>query len=77
MSLMIQSYLLEKYGPRLSVDQLAEVLGFKPQTVYNQVSAGTFPIPTYVDGKKRFAAFQEVDRYLEECRGRASSGVPA
>lgn len=34
MSLMTQSYLLEKYGPRLSVDQLAEVLWFKPQTVY-------------------------------------------
>lgn len=72
MSLMTQAYLLEKYGPRLTVEQLAEVLGLKPGTVYNQISAQTFPVPTYVEGNKRFADYRDVASHLDQCRGRAA-----
>lgn len=41
-------------------------------TIYNQVSTGTFPVLTYVDGKKRFADVRDVASYLDTCRTRAT-----
>lgn len=73
MSLLTQAYLLEKYGPRLNVEQLANVFGMAKGTVYNQISAQTFPVPTYVDQKQRWADYRDVATYLDECRGRASA----
>ncbi len=72
MSLLTQAYLLEKYGPRLTIEQLAEELDMTKGTIYNQVSAGTFPIPTYVDGNKRFSDMRDVAKYLDDCRERAA-----
>ena len=40
-ALVTQLYLLEKYGPRLTTEQLAEVLTSDAGTILNQVSAGT------------------------------------
>ncbi len=45
MSLLTQAFLLEKYGPRLSLDALAEVLGSSKNTLYNQISQSTCPVP--------------------------------
>ena len=72
MSLLTQAYLLEQYGPRLSVDQLAKVLDRKSTTIYNQVSAGSFEIPTYLDGARRFSDYRDVAAYLDACRARAA-----
>lgn len=68
MSLLTQAYLLERYGPRLSIDQLAQVLGMAKGTIYNQISAETFPVPTYVDAKQRWADYRDVAEYLDRCR---------
>lgn len=73
MSLLTQAYLLEKFGPRLNVDQLASVLGMKPNTIYNKVSSGTFEVKTYVDGRERFADYRDVAEYFDECRDRATT----
>lgn len=72
MSLLTQAIVAEKYGLRLTIDQLAEAMQLGKSTVYNQVSAKTFPIPTYVEGGKRFAAFQDVAAYLDGCRANAT-----
>jgi predicted DNA-binding transcriptional regulator AlpA len=64
---MTQAIVAEKYGLRLTVDQLAEALQLAKSTIYNQVAAKTFPIPTYVEGGKRFARYQEVAEYLDGC----------
>jgi predicted DNA-binding transcriptional regulator AlpA len=72
MSLMTQAIIADKYSLRLTVDQLAEALQLGKSTVYNQVSAKTFPIPTYVEAGKRFADFRDVAGYLDECRARAT-----
>lgn len=45
-SLVTQMIVADRYGPRLSVEQLSECLGISKGAVYNQVSAGTFPVPT-------------------------------
>lgn len=73
MSLLTQAYLLEKYGPRLTIDQLAEVLGIAAGSIYNLVSANQLALPTYVDGKRRWADYRDVATYLDACRARAGT----
>lgn len=46
MSLLTQAYVLETYGPRLSIAQLSKLLDMAEGSIRNQVSAGTFPIVT-------------------------------
>lgn len=72
MSLMTQAYLLEKYGPRMNVEQMAEVMSIAPATIYNQISAGRFPIKTYIEGKMRYADLRDVTEYFDQCRERAA-----
>lgn len=72
MSLITQAYFLEKYGPRLDVHQLAEALDVQPKTVLNQVSAKTFPIPTYVDQGKRWADSRDVAAHFDAMRAIAA-----
>ena len=71
MSLMIQAYLLEKYGPRLSMEQLAELLGIKAGTLYNQVSGGNCSVRTYVDGGRRWADIRDVAEAFDRMRSGA------
>ena len=62
---------MEMYGPRLGTEQLAQVLGMSKGAIYNQISAETFPIHTYVDGGKRWADFRDVAAHLDRCRDSA------
>ena len=71
MSMLTEVYILERYGVRLGVEQLAEVLGTKKSTLYNLISQGQCPVPTYVDGGKRYADYRDVARHFDECRARA------
>lgn len=68
MSLITQAFIVERYGLRLTTDQLAEVLGISKASLYNQVSAGTCPVKTYLDGGKRYADYQHVAEHLDACR---------
>jgi predicted DNA-binding transcriptional regulator AlpA len=70
-SLVLQWMLIETYGPRLNIEQLATVLGITKGAVYNQISADKFPIATYVDGGKRWADCRDVAEHFERCRQRA------
>lgn len=65
MTLMTRAAILDKYGLRLSVEQLADVLGLHTATVYNLVSKGEFPIRTYKEGTRRFASYEAVAEYLD------------
>lgn len=72
MSLLTQVIVAEKYGLRLDVDQLADLLGIKPKTIYNQISGDTFPIPTYVENNKRYADHRDVADHFENLRKKAA-----
>ena len=74
-SLITQLVLVERYGPRLGVDQLSELLGLSKGSIYNQISAETFPISTYVDGGKRWADFRDVAEHIDDCRTRARAAA--
>ena len=72
MTLVTQAFIFERYGPRLNVEQLAEVLQITKGALYNQFSAGTCPIKTYLDQGKRWADYREVARHLDECAQQAA-----
>lgn len=75
MSLLHEAIIAEKYGLRLSVDQIADALGLARNTIYNQIAQGTFRVKTYVDGGKRYADYRDLAAYLDEARGHAK--IPA
>lgn len=68
MSFLSEAFLLERYGLRLNMEQLAQVLGVKTKTLRNQASAGTLKIPTYLDHGGRFADYRDVATYLDSMR---------
>lgn len=72
MSLLNHAFLFERYGPRLTMEQLADLMGLEMQTLYNQISAGTCPVPTYREGKQRFADVRDVAEYLDRARAFAA-----
>lgn len=51
---------------RLTVDEVAHELGIKPGTVRNQISDGSFPVPSYVEGRNRFIDVRALGQYLDE-----------
>lgn len=64
-SLVSQMVVFERYGARLDTGGLADLLQIERGTVLNQISAGRFPIPTYVDSGRRWADFRDVAAYLD------------
>ena len=50
----------------LGVAELSEYLGLSTQTIYNQLSAGTFPIKTKRLGRLLKWDIRDVDRYLDK-----------
>lgn len=64
---MTQAFIFERYGPRLNTEQLAELLGITKPALYNQISAGTCPVPTYLDGGKRWADYRAAAQHLDDC----------
>lgn len=68
MSFMTQAYLLENFGPRLSVSQVAKVLGLAEGTIRNRIAKNTISIKTYLDNGSRWADYRDVAEYLDQCR---------
>jgi excisionase family DNA binding protein len=50
----------------LSIKELANYLGLSPQTIYNQLSAGTFPIKTKRIGRRLKWDRRDVDHYIDK-----------
>jgi len=73
MSLLHEAIIVEKYGLRLSIEQLSDALGIAKNTIYNQIAQGKFQVKTYVDGGKRFADYRDIATYLDSLRASASS----
>lgn len=71
MSMLTTLLLFEKYGPRMSLEQIAEALGLAIGTLYQRIAHKTMEIPTYVDGRGRFADTRDVAEYLDKLREQA------
>lgn len=74
-SLITQAFIFDRYGPRLSVAELAELLKLARGTILNQISAERFPITTYVDGGQRWADYRDVAAHIDGCRTRAKEAA--
>lgn len=68
MSLLHEAIVAEKYGLRLTVEQLGDAICLKPQTIYNKIAKGEFRVPTYVDGGKRYCDYRDLAAYLDSLR---------
>lgn len=68
MSLLTQAYLLEKYGPRLNAEQLAQVLQITVVALHTQRSKGTLGVRTYSAGGRIWADYRDVAAYFDEVR---------
>lgn len=75
MSIVTQAIIADKYGLRLTVEQLGECIGLARNTIYNQLAKGEFHIPTYLDGGNRFCDYRDVAAYIDDCRARAKTQV--
>lgn len=71
MTLLVHAYLIEKYGLRLTLDDLAQELDMAAGTIRNQISEDRFPIDTYLDQGRRFADYRDVAEYLDRLREQA------
>ncbi len=59
-------YLLNKYGVTLDTRALAEVCHYgSSKSVLNAISRETFPVRTFVMGKRRVADYRDVANYLD------------
>lgn len=74
-SLVTQMFIADRYGLRLNIEQLASVLGLSKGAIYNQISSGSSPIITYVDGGKRWADYRDVAEHLDQCRAAARAAA--
>ena len=72
MSLVTQAFIVERHGLRLTVDDLAKLLGVSRPALYNQICAGTCPVKTYRDGGKRYADYRDVAAHLDACHEAAT-----
>ena len=63
--LTTRAMIADRYGMRLSMQQVAEILDLTPNTVYNMIVSGELPIRTYKEGKRRFASYEAVADYLD------------
>jgi predicted DNA-binding transcriptional regulator AlpA len=59
----------------LSVKELSEYIGLSPQTIYNKVNRGNFPIPY----KKVFGLLkwerEEVNEFLNQCESQGGETI--
>jgi DNA-directed RNA polymerase specialized sigma24 family protein len=75
MSFFTQAYLLEKYGPRLNISEVAQVLGVAEKTLRNRLSLNKVALRMYEDQGLKCADSRDVADYLDDCRARAPSQV--
>lgn len=52
----------------MTVDEIAGVLKMEPKSILNAISAGRFPIHTFMVGRRRLAFTDDVADYLKKKR---------
>lgn len=57
----------------LTIGEVCEAIGYAKQTAYNEISAGTFPIPMQKRAGKWVADIRDVADYLDDAREKAKA----
>ncbi len=61
----MQTLLLEKYGPLMDLQELADLLRLKKTSLYQQIYQGQLDIPHIKRGKKYLFPTQQTATYLQ------------
>ncbi len=77
MTLLLQAYLLERYGPHLDIQALAAETGLSTGTIRNQISQRRFPIPTRIVCGRRVADWRDVASWIDQVRAGSREDSPA
>jgi hypothetical protein len=64
----LNNYLLERYGPTMTLDQFGEIIKKATRSLYNDISRGTFPIPSYKVGSRHVLSTHDVITFMDEHR---------
>ena len=62
----LHEYLLEKYGPFMDLQELADTLRLKKSSLYQQIYLGQLDIPHVKRGKKYLFLATDVADYLHQ-----------
>jgi excisionase family DNA binding protein len=62
---MMDKILLEKYGPFMDLQELADLLRLKKTSVYQQIYQGQLDIPHLKRGKKYLFPTEQTAEYLQ------------
>jgi predicted DNA-binding transcriptional regulator AlpA len=70
--------LMALLGPKvlLTLDEVCEAIGYAKKTAYNEISAGSFPIPMQKRAGKWLADIRDVAEYLDAERAGAIKAHP-
>jgi predicted DNA-binding transcriptional regulator AlpA len=50
----------------INISELSHIIGINQKTIYNQLSAGTFPIPTRKIGRLLRWNIKDVDKFINK-----------
>lgn len=69
--------MLKHQRMRLTLEEVSAELNIVKNTAYNLLAAGTFPVPTYLEGNRRYADVRDVGAYLDQRREDAGMAFKA
>jgi hypothetical protein len=61
----LNAYLLEQYGPTMTLGQFGLVVKKATASMYNDMRRGTFPVPTYKVGGRHLVSTHDVIAFLD------------
>lgn len=70
-SFLSYAFLLERYGPRVNLEDLAVILDTTAANLRRRISCQDFDIPTYLDGGRRWVDIRDLSAYLDLRRQQA------
>lgn len=62
----LETSLIEKYGILMDLDDLADLLKIKRESIYQQINHGRFQLPHFRKGKKYLFESAAVAKYIED-----------
>lgn len=68
MSFLTAAYLMDKYGPLLTEEQLGEVLHMEPGTIRNQRGSGALGIPFIKKARTPLYRAEDVAKHIDQLR---------
>lgn len=69
MKFMIMGFLLEKYGPLLTYDELSDLLKLEVSTLQNKLCSGDIDLPKTHQGRRVMFHVEDVCEYIHNLRG--------